>query len=179
LRHALLQRRADFAAGASAAAAQRALGEHLAGLLDRLEPDCLGLYWPVRAEFNAPAAILADTALADLPLALPFARRTPHEMHYRAWNRQPPTTLDECGIPACEGPAAAPDVVLVPCVGFTAQGLRLGYGGGYFDRWFAAHPHVTTVGVAWAQCEIDRADFAAEPHDLPLTLIVTERGVVG
>ncbi len=99
-------------------------------------------------------------------------------MHYRLWNREPPTLLDECRIPACEGAPVVPDVVLVPCVGFTREGYRLGYGGGYFDRWLAAHPHVTAVGVAWSVAEIDTSSFAAEAHDRPLTLVVTERGVV-
>ena len=70
-----------------------------------------------------------------------------------------------------------PDVVLVPCVGFTGAGYRLGYGGGYFDRWLAAHPHVVAVGVAWSVAELDPATFAAQPHDLPLAFVVTERGV--
>ena len=71
-----------------------------------------------------------------------------------------------------------PDVVLAPCVGYTASGYRLGYGGGYFDRWLAAHPHVTAVGVAWALGEIAEAQLAPAPHDMPLMLVVTERGVV-
>ena len=45
------------------------------------------------------------------------------------------------------------------------------------DRWIAAHPGVTAVGVAWAVGEIAAGEFAAEPHDRVLDLIVTERGV--
>ena len=45
--------------------------------------------------------------------------------------------------------------VVVPCVGFTAAGHRLGYGGGHYDRWLAAHPHVVAVGVAWSAGEIN------------------------
>jgi 5-formyltetrahydrofolate cyclo-ligase len=41
----------------------------------------------------------------------------------------------------------------------------------------AAHPHVTAVGVAWSVSRISDEDFAAQPHDQPLTLIVTEQGV--
>jgi 5,10-methenyltetrahydrofolate synthetase len=138
----------------------------------------LGLYWPHRAEFNAVAAVTGDPTLAKLRAALPFAQRTPVQMHYRAWDGQPPAALDERGIPTCEGAPVVPDVVLVPCVGFTASGYRLGYGGGYFDRWLAAHPGVTAIGVAWAEAEIDEASLQPQPHDLTLTLIVTERGVV-
>jgi 5,10-methenyltetrahydrofolate synthetase len=150
---------------------------HLRGLLAQLEPQSLGLYWPVRCEFNAALALVADPKHDKLPWALPYAQRTPREMHYRRWDRREPTLLDECRIPACEGEPIVPDVVLVPCVGFTRAGLRLGYGGGYFDRWLAAHPHVTALGVAWARAEVEPAEFAAEAHDRPLTLIVTERGV--
>ena len=71
-----------------------------------------------------------------------------------------------------------PDVVVVPCVGFTSGGHRLGYGGGYYDRWLAAHRHVVAVGVAWSFAEIDLPSFAAQGHDVTLACIVTERGVV-
>jgi 5-formyltetrahydrofolate cyclo-ligase len=99
-------------------------------------------------------------------------------MEYRAWDRREPGLRDECGIPACDGPVVVPDVVLVPCVGFTASGHRLGYGGGYFDRWLAEHRHVTAVGVAWSVTELGEAELAPQPHDLALALVVTERGVV-
>ena len=105
-----------------------------------LEPELLGVYWPMRSEFNALAMFAADTLLATYPLALPFARKQPVEMHYRRWNGAVPALRDECGIFTSEGAPAVPDVVLVPCLGFTRAGFRLGYGGGYFDRWMAAHP---------------------------------------
>ena len=172
-----LQLRADrerFAASPGFDAAHAALGTHLAAVIARLEPQCLGVYWAIRSEFNAAVALGADLACAQLSWALPYTRRTPREMHYRRWDRQSPTLHDECGIPASSGAPVVPDVVLVPCVGFTAQGYRLGYGGGYFDRWMAAHPHVTAVGVAWSFNRIDAEAFAVEPHDQPLILVVTE-----
>ena len=181
LRRRLLDDRTAFAASPGLAAAQNALTKALLPVLAELEPQCLGLYWPMRSEFNAPAACADDVVTAKflpgLQLALPFTRRTPREMHYRAWNGQPPTLVDECGIATCDGSVVVPDVVLAPCVGYTRSGFRLGYGGGYFDRWMAAHPHVTAVGVAWSVGEVDDATFAAEAHDQPLMLIVTELGV--
>jgi 5-formyltetrahydrofolate cyclo-ligase len=174
----LLAQREEFVAGTGFEAAFAALTRHLTHVLSELEPESLGLYWPLRSEFNAASALVADSTFAKLPISLPFAQREPVQMHYRAWDRKPPTLVDECGIATAGGAPVVPDVVLVPCVGFTRSGYRLGYGGGYFDRGLAQHSHVTAVGVAWSVAEIDDALFTPEPHDQPLTLIVTERGAV-
>ncbi len=178
LRRSLLEQRAAFVATPGAAAAAEALAAHLAAVLDALEPGLLGIYWPMRSEFNAATALAADRATAALQLALPFARRTPRSMAYRRWDGTPPTSRDECGLPSADGAEVVPDVVLAPCVGFTTDGFRLGYGGGYFDRWLAAYPAVTAVGIAWSVGALAPDAFAPEPHDRPLTLVVTEHGVV-
>ncbi len=182
LRRSLLQQREQFAASPQAPAADAALARHLHAVLLRLEPQCLGVYWPIRCEFNPRSAIEDDKGMPRLDpmpaLALPYCRRDPPRMQYRRWDGRVPALRDEHGIPATDGPAVVPDVVIVPCVGYTRDALRLGYGGGYFDRWLAAHPQATAVGAAWSGSEIDAADFAAGPHDLPLMLIVTEQGVV-
>jgi 5,10-methenyltetrahydrofolate synthetase len=164
---------------AAAATASDALAGHLSRVLAELQPEELGLYWALRAEFNAAAACCADKTLADVRFCLPYARRLPAAMEYRAWDRRAPALKDECGIPACDGPVQVPDVVLVPCVGFTPSGYRLGYGGGFFDRWLAANPHATAIGVAWSVSVLGDAEFAPRPHDRPLMFVVTERGVVG
>jgi 5,10-methenyltetrahydrofolate synthetase len=177
LRAALLAARERFSSGPDAAAAQAALARHARAVVERLEPQCLGLYWPVRSEFNAPLAFTDAAGLSAWPLALPYSRREPRAMHYRAWDGQPPGLIDECRIPACEGAEVVPDVVLAPCVGYTDAGYRLGYGGGYFDRWLALHPGVTVIGVAWAMARIDAAAFDVQAHDLPMMAVVTETGV--
>ena len=178
LRQTLLARRDEFVGGPQAAAADGALAKGLSSILIDLEPELLGVYWPMRSEFNAPALFAAEPLRATCPLALPFARKQPVEMHYRRWNGAAPTSRDECGIFTSEGALAVPDVVLVPCLGFTRTGFRLGYGGGYFDRWLAQHPDVTSVGVAWSVGELDASAFGPQVHDQALTLIVTELGAV-
>jgi 5-formyltetrahydrofolate cyclo-ligase len=187
LRRHLQALRELHAAGTQASAAGASMARHLNSVLVQLEPQCLGLYWPIRCEFNPRLALGVEEGHANagpvaklsLPLALPYCHREPRRMHYRRWDGTEPTLRDECGIPTPDAPTAVvPDVVLVPCLGYTPSGYRLGYGGGYFDRWLAAHPHVTSVGVAWHASEIDDRRFAAQAHDHPLTLIVTEQGVV-
>jgi 5-formyltetrahydrofolate cyclo-ligase len=178
LRARLLGERHAFVASAAHADAARTLSAHLLDTLARLEPECLGLYWPVRSEFNAAAAIAADARLNKVQRALPYARRDPPRLEYRRWDGSAPALVDECGIGSSDGAMVEPDVVVVPCVGFTRDGHRLGYGGGYYDRWLAAHGHVVAVGVAWSFAEIDVPTFGAQPHDVTLACIVTERGVV-
>ena len=177
LRARLLADRAAFVASAAFAAAEAALSSHLRAALGPLEPACLGLYWAMRSEFNAAAALAADPGFDKVERALPFARRASRAMEFRLWDGTEPTGVDECGIGTADGAAVLPDVVVVPCVGFTSDGYRLGYGGGYYDRWLAAHGYVVTVGVAWSFARVDEV-FVAQPHDVPLTLIVTEAGVV-
>ena len=59
---------------------------------------------------------------------------------------------------------------IVPMVAFSPIGHRIGYGGGYFDR-FLAHFDGFPAGVAFqGQC----AEFTPEPHDQPLACVVTE-----
>lgn len=178
LRSAALARRAAFVVSVGAAAAESSLALHLRRLLIELEPETLGLYWPLPCEFNAPAALREEMSAAAVVMALPYARRRPTEMHYRRWNGTAPSARDECNLATADGAVLVPDVVLVPCVAHTRSGHRLGYGGGYFDRWLAAHPHVTSIGIAWAACEISDAEFAAQPHDQGLSLVVTQDGVV-
>ncbi len=175
LRQRLCQARDVFVAGAGAA--QSALAANLGRVLNELQPACLGLYWPLQSEFNAAAACCGDKSFDSTVLALPYAWRSPPRMEYRAWDRGQPALRDECGIPASDGAPVLPDVVLVPCVGFTASGYRLGYGGGFFDRWLALHPQVTAVGVAWSVGELSEAELDPQPHDHPLMLIVTELGI--
>ena len=178
LRERLLAQRRAFVADANRLPArQAALAGHLMSVLGQLAPERLGVYGSVQSEFDAAAACLADEALEGTPLALPFAFRQPVRMDYRHWNRLPPTLRDECGIAACDGAVVVPDVVLAPCVGYTASGFRLGYGGGYFDRWLAAHPHVTVIGVAWSVGEVDEAEWQPQPHDRRLDCVVSELGV--
>lgn len=179
LRARLRAARESFASGPGADAARAALASHLVKVLGQLEPQCLGLYWPIRSEFNAVDPCAADAGLADLPWALPYTYRPVRHMVFRAWDGLPPTVRDECGLPACEGPPVEPDVVLLPCVGYTDEGYRLGYGAGYFDRWLADHPGVTAVGVAWTASRMAPDEFQPAAHDLPLALIVTDGGVIG
>ncbi|MGB7543943.1 MAG: 5-formyltetrahydrofolate cyclo-ligase, partial [Burkholderiales bacterium] len=69
-----------------------------------------------------------------------------------------------------------PDHVLLPMLGWDADGYRLGYGGGFFDRTLAAlekRPRV--IGTSY---ELEYLQtIHPQPHDIPMDFVVTERGV--
>lgn len=175
LRRQLLATRQSWADTPDAAQAQLALHDRLLTILGQLEPDCLGLYWPMKGEFNPRPLALEAVKQWGCRLALPFARREPVDMHFRAWDGTEPTEQDDCRILTASGRPVEPDVVLVPCLGFTAQAWRLGYGGGYFDRYLAKHPDTTAIGVAWEAGQLTTAQLAPQEHDKPLIAVVTEK----
>lgn len=174
LRRRLLADRLAWASTPEAGSAQQQLHERVLGVLAQLEPECLGIFWPMQGEFNPRDAAHSAHQQWGCRLALPFAHQNPVALHFRGWDGQTPAATDECGIPSPEGPAVQPDVVLVPCVGFTPEGWRLGYGGGYFDRFLAAHPEVTAIGVAWEAGRLDTTVLSPQIHDIPLIAILTE-----
>ncbi len=68
------------------------------------------------------------------------------------------------------------DIVLVPGLLFDRNGNRLGYGGGYYDRFLALQaPQALRIGLAFS-CQI-AAGIPAMAHDVPLHMVVTEREV--
>lgn len=66
---------------------------------------------------------------------------------------------------------AAIDVVVVPGVLFNAQGYRIGFGGGYYDR-FLANYSGKTVSLAFQEQIMD--EIPLEGHDLPVQMLVTD-----
>ena len=79
--------------------------------------------------------------------------------------------------PSADAEELVPDVLFVPLVGFTERGERIGQGGGFYDRWLAAHPETLAIGMAWdIQC-VDT--LPVEDHDMPLKAIVTSTRIYG
>jgi 5-formyltetrahydrofolate cyclo-ligase len=73
-------------------------------------------------------------------------------------------------------------VVFLPLVGFDRHGLRLGTGGGYYDRafafrrWRSAWHAPRLVGLAYAFQQVERITPAS--HDVLLDAVVTDEGII-
>ncbi len=80
------------------------------------------------------------------------------------------------GIPEpMEGAPAADDdsaLVLVPGLAFDAAGNRVGYGGGYYDRYLAAHPLHPTAALCYGFQMLDSIE--SDPFDIPVNVVIAD-----
>jgi 5,10-methenyltetrahydrofolate synthetase len=157
--------------------AQEALSRRLLDALKRHRPACVGFYWPLPSEFDARGAIAIWLAAgANRQAGLPVIRSRGEALQFHAWAPDTPMKIGHHRIPEpASETVVIPDLLFVPCVGFDADGYRLGYGGGYYDRTLAAWPAATkpvTVGIAYEACRTEA--LGREAHDIPLDLILTD-----
>ena len=68
------------------------------------------------------------------------------------------------------------DAVVIPAVAFDRQGHRLGYGGGYYDRFLPGAPRAERIGIAFARQIV--AEIPADLHDVTMDRIVTDREII-
>jgi 5-formyltetrahydrofolate cyclo-ligase len=112
-------------------------------------------------------------------LCLPVMEGKGKPLLFRSWRPGDPLAETTWGIrePLPEAPAVDPDVILGPLLAFDAEGYRLGYGGGFYDRTLArlrALKPIVSIGVAFDEQRVD-----AVPHvdyDERLDWVLTPTG---
>jgi 5-formyltetrahydrofolate cyclo-ligase len=68
------------------------------------------------------------------------------------------------------------EVVVIPMLAFDAEGNRLGYGAGYYDRFLCRYPHPKKIGIAFSCQQAGR--IPADENDVKMDYIVTEKGII-
>lgn len=133
------------------------------------------IYAPIGSEMDTDALARALIAQGRI-LCLPVVIQRDAAMIFRRWAPGDPLEMDTAGVPAPLPLAETvrPELVLTPLLAFDGAGGRLGQGGGFYDRTFAALPEVTRIGLAYAGQEVSRLE--TETHDIPLHGVLTETG---
>ena len=138
--------------------------------------DCVLLYAPVRGEMDLTP--LAGTALLrGITVGYPYVSGD-GRMAYRAVKDSETLTPGAYGIPA---PAAdAPEIhptektlLLIPALMGDAAGYRLGYGGGYFDRFLPSFPGISILVLPADEVV---PCLPTEENDIPVPYLVTPAG---
>ncbi len=157
---------------------QKALRVWLVGRKEK----SIGAYWPIKGEFDPLPALYRWTegdSDGDMRrIGLPVADRETRSLRFRVWYPGCEMELDAYDIPKPKDTEEfAPQMLIVPCLGFGPGGVRLGYGGGFFDRTLKAlPPRPVTVGVSFTHGFLPF--LRSEPDDLPLDALITEDGVM-
>lgn len=163
------------------AAIEAAIVRHLSALLGRRGGGCGGVklsgFWPIKGEPDL-RHLLSELHARGATIALPLVERRAAPLVFRRWTPETRMVRGHWNIPVPppEAPEVRPEIVLAPLVGWDAEGYRLGYGGGYFDRTLAAcgkRPFTVGIGLQGARL----ATIHPQPHDIALDAIVTEAGV--
>ncbi len=136
----------------------------------------IGGYWPIGTELDVRPlleALHARGHTCGLPVVqrgqpLTFHRWQPHDPLVRG--------VFDIRVPDHRTPTIEPDVLLIPLLAFDARGMRIGYGGGYYDRTIPAlraKKPALAVGIAYAAQEVERVP--TDKFDQRLDWIVTEK----
>ena len=139
----------------------------------------IGAYWPIKGEFDPlPALYRWGEDHPERRIGLPVKHRDTGLLSYHVWYPGCPMEEDAFGILKPKDTAQfEPELILVPCLGYGAGGLRVGYGGGFVDRALRLrHPHPFTCGLAYSASYVP--DLPPGPEDRPLDAILTDRGPV-
>lgn len=162
------------------AVAAESLAKHLLSLVKpRSAGEIVAGYWPIGTEMDVRTA-MRDLERLGHPLCLPAMVTSDSPLVFRAWGNGDP--LEEAAFgtsePGADAPKLTPEILLVPGLAFDAEGFRLGYGLGYYDRTIQELRDaggLLAIGIAYAAQLIEAVP--REDHDQPLDLIVTENGI--
>ncbi len=156
---------------AAKAAAEAAICARLLAWLQTRQVSSIGVYHPIRQEPDLHPAYNA-LSTQGVHLSLPIIRGKEQPLEFVRWTPGETLVKDAMGtsVPV-HGEIVQPQALLIPCLGFNAARLRLGYGGGFYDRTLAQMPHPLAIGIAYADAQVD---FKGQAHDIALDLIITD-----
>lgn len=132
-------------------------------------------YWPIRTELD-PRALIERLQFEGHALCLPIVPGPDVRLIFRQFEGAGALVEGAFGAmtPAETAGVMEPQVLLVPLLAFDAQGYRLGYGGGYYDRTLEdlrAKGPTLAIGLAYDEQEVEKV--VIEPTDQRLDAIVT------
>ena len=145
-------------------------------------PVRVAAYWAIRDEPDL-LPLLEQWDEAGIEVLLPMVTTKGAPLEFHRWHADDKMHSGAFGV--MEPPkrvSVQPDIILVPTLGFTKQGDRIGYGQGYYDRTIhslteSGHRPVT-IGIAWNQSNITLIDpmYRPQAHDQRLDAILTPDG---
>ena len=138
----------------------------------------IGGYYPSNYEID-DLEILDALEKQRFEISLPIVRKN-NQMNFYSWSKKDPLKINKFGIPEpVSSKIIHPDILLVPLVGYDNNLNRLGYGGGFYDRYIEKIEKikkVTKIGLAFSYQKIKSVPI--NKYDKKLDYIITEKEII-
>ncbi len=145
-------------------------------LIEEIENEYIGTYISFRDELDTKK--LNQYLLErELNLALPAIDFQTKEINFFMYNKNTGLIENKFSIlePENKVEVIFPKIIFIPLLGYTKSGFRLGYGGGYYDKYLSKNGmgEVKKIGIAYSFQEVK--EIPIEDHDERLDWILTEK----
>jgi 5-formyltetrahydrofolate cyclo-ligase len=145
---------------------------------NRLNLKNFGGYYPSNYEID-DLDILDLLEKKNFKVSLPIIKKD-NQMNFYSWSRSDPLRVNKFGIPEpVSSKIFYPDILLVPLVAYDDNLNRLGYGGGYYDRYIEKlekTKKVIKIGLAFSFQKI--SSIPIDQYDKRLDFIITEKEIL-
>ena len=135
----------------------------------------IGGYFPINYEIDC-LGILKQLEKSGHKISLPITRKG-NKMDFFKWSSKEPLSISKIGIPEpFSKKKIYPDILLVPMLAFDKKKFRLGYGGGYYDRYIQKIKKIKkiiTIGLAYSFQKVKK--IQTNKNDIKLDYIITNR----
>ena len=142
---------------------------------ENIKGKVLGGYYPYNYEIDA-VQILEKFERYNYHICLPKIKKN-FDMDFFYWSAKEPLCINQYGIPEpISNKVEYPDIILVPLVAYDRNFNRIGYGGGYYDRYFKKikkMKKVVTIGLAHSCQKVK--EIPIDKYDIKLDFIITEK----
>ena len=139
---------------------------------NKINGKIIGGYYPYNYEVDS-LEILNKFEKKDYLISLPKTKKN-FQMEFVSWSSKNPLSINKYGIPeSISGKIVTPNILLVPMVAFDKKSNRVGYGGGFYDRYIKKNKKIFTIGLAFSFQEIKKVP--SNQNDMKLDLIITEK----
>ena len=142
---------------------------------EKIKDKIIGGYYPYNYEVDI-INILKKFEKQNYTISLPKIKKNA-KMDFFNWSTEDPLEINRYGIPEPTSTEVKyPDILLVPLVAFDKNFNRIGYGGGFYDRYInkvKKNKKIITIGLAYSFQKVDKIEV--NKHDIKLDFIVTER----
>ena len=137
----------------------------------------IGGYYPYNYEVDA-INILEKLEKKKYLISLPKIKKN-SQMEFFLWSTKDPLLINKYGIPEpSSNEIQYPDILLVPLVAYDNYLNRIGYGGGFYDRYLEKIKKVkkiTTIGLAYTFQKVEKVP--TNKNDIKLDYIFTENKI--